>query len=101
MTREAHAVNLIATFSALEGHQAEVLRLITEYGTVVRAEPGNERFEVYTDQASPNDFVIVERYRDQSAFDAHLNTDIGRQFNATLTPLIAGDGSALQFLRRH
>lgn len=101
MSVSEKAINLIATFRAREDSRDEVARLIVEYGHVVRAEPGNERFEVYTDESAPRDFVIVERYRDQAAFDAHLSAEVGREFNRTLVPLIEGTGSELQFLTHH
>jgi quinol monooxygenase YgiN len=97
MTKE---VNLIATFRAQAGHAETVRALIVEYGDFVRQEPGNVFFEIYTDSGDPHDFVIVERYRDQAGFDAHLATPEGAAFNQALGPLIEGSGSELQFLSR-
>ena len=42
-------------------------------------------------------FVVVEAYRDDAAFAAHLAPH-GARFNAALGPLIAEDGSVLRFL---
>lgn len=101
MTKNHTEVNLIATFRASFGNQSEVLRLIVEYGETVRKEPGNVFFEIYTDAGDEAAFVIVERYQNQAAFDAHLSTEVGAAFNTALTPLIEGSGSELEFLTRH
>lgn len=100
MSEPAGDINLIATFRAQQGHADEVRDLIVEYGYFVRNEPGNVFFEVYNDSTDPHSFVVIERYRDQAGFDAHLSTSEGRAFNEALVPLIEGDGSELQFLRR-
>lgn len=101
MSDMANEVNLIATFRAKPGHFEDVRALIVEYGDFVRQEPGNVFFEIYSDSEDEHDFVIVERYRDQAGFDAHLATPEGKAFNQALGPLIEGTGSELQFLRRH
>ena len=101
MAEMALEVNLIATFRAKPGHFEDVRKLIVEYGDFVRLEPGNVFFEIYSDSSEEHEFVIVERYRDQAGFDAHLATQEGKVFNQALGPLIEGTGSELQFLRRH
>jgi quinol monooxygenase YgiN len=100
----AHApdeINLIATFRAQPDAIDQVRDLIVGYGESVRQEPGNVFFEIYTDNSDPAAFVIVERYRNDEAFSAHLGTELGKEFNAKLSALIEGTGSELQFLTRH
>ncbi|NBE50502.1 putative quinol monooxygenase [Streptomyces boluensis] len=89
---------LLAEFTAREGTEAEVARLIGDYAMKVREEEGNLVFDVYTKQASPRAFWIFEVYRDEDAFQAHLNAPYGGPFNAALTPLIEEDASVLTFL---
>ena len=101
MSADHEEVNLVATFRAKAGHVDQVRDLIVNYGELVRAEPGNEFFEIYTDRDSHGDFVIVERYRDHAAFEQHLTAEVGKEFNRKLGPLIEGNGSELQFLTRH
>lgn len=99
MLDEAEPITLIATFKALSGRDAEVHRLISAYGEVVRSEPGNVFFDIYTDSDDSHSFVILEQYLDQRAFDHHLGGDEGKTFNQVLGPLVEGGGSELQFLR--
>lgn len=101
VSSDVGSVNLIATFRAQEGKIEDVRKLIVEYGHIVRDEPGNIFFHVYTDVDDPAQFVIIERYVDQAAFDAHLGAEVGREFNRNLGPLIEGNGSELQFLTHH
>ncbi|MCT9011473.1 putative quinol monooxygenase [Streptomyces rhizosphaerihabitans] len=89
---------LLAEFTAREGAQDEVARLIGDYTLKVREEEGNLAFDVYTKAAAPHAFWIFEVYRDEDAFQAHLNAPYGGPFNAALVPLIEEDASALTFL---
>ncbi|MFF6807925.1 antibiotic biosynthesis monooxygenase [Streptomyces sp. NPDC012616] len=89
---------LLAEFTAREGAQDEVARLIGDYALAVREEEGNIAFDVYTKAAEPRAFWIFEVYRDEDAFQAHLNAPYGGPFNAALTPLIEEPASVLTFL---
>ncbi|MFF1294679.1 MULTISPECIES: putative quinol monooxygenase [unclassified Streptomyces] len=89
---------LLAEFTAREGAQDEVSRLLLEYAKKVREEEGNNAFDVYTKAAAPRAFWIFEVYRDEDAFQAHLKAPYGGPFNAALAPLIEEDASVLTFL---
>ncbi|MGC0334464.1 quinol monooxygenase YgiN [Streptomyces sp. SAI-170] len=89
---------LLAEFTAREGAEAEVARLLRDYAHQVRKEDGNLAFDAYTKEARPRAFWIFEVYRDEDAFQAHLNAPYGGPFNAALAPLIEEDASVLTFL---
>ncbi|MFD5338155.1 putative quinol monooxygenase [Streptomyces hawaiiensis] len=89
---------LLAEFTAREGAEDEVARMIVEYAEKVRQEEGNVTFDVYTKAASPRAFWIFEVYRDEDAFQAHLKAPYGGPFNTALAPLIEEDASVLTFL---
>ncbi|MCX4884937.1 MULTISPECIES: putative quinol monooxygenase [unclassified Streptomyces] len=89
---------LLAEFTAREGAQDEVARLLREYALKVREEEGNLAFDVYTKTSRPRAYWIFEVYRDEEAFQAHLKAPYGGPFNAALTPLIEEDASVLTFL---
>lgn len=99
MSHDSEAVTLIARFRALDGDESLASSLIGAYGEVVRSEPGNVFFDIYTDRDDDRSFVIIERYRNEQGFQDHLNGDAGKEFNAKLAPLVEGGGSELQFLR--
>ncbi|MET8565686.1 putative quinol monooxygenase [Streptomyces flaveolus] len=89
---------LLAEFTAREGTEDEVARLLREYARKVREEEGNLVFDVYTKASSPRAFWIFEVYRDEEAFQTHLNAPYGGPFNTALAPLIEEDASVLTFL---
>ncbi|MET7679779.1 antibiotic biosynthesis monooxygenase family protein [Streptomyces sp. NPDC005423] len=89
---------LLAEFTAAEGAQDEVARLIGDYALKVREEEGNIAFDVYTRADNPRAFWIFEVYRDEDAFQAHLDAPYGGPFNASLVPLIEEVASVLTFL---
>ena len=89
---------LLAEFTAREGAEAEVARLLLDYAQKVREEEGNLAFDVYTKASHPRAFWIFEVYRDEDAFKAHLKAPYGGPFNAALVPLIEEDASVLTFL---
>ncbi|WP_328482096.1 antibiotic biosynthesis monooxygenase [Streptomyces sp. NBC_00377] len=89
---------LLAEFTARDGAEGEVARLIGDYALKVREEEGNITFDVYTRATSPRAFWIFEVYRDEDAFQAHLKAPYGGPFNAALVPLIEEDASVLTFL---
>lgn len=99
MSEEAGPITLIATFRALETHDSTIMGLINAYGKAVRKEPGNIFFDIYVDRDDRHEFVIIERYLNQQAFQQHLDGDAGKEFNERLAPLVEGGGSKLQFLR--
>ncbi len=94
------AVDLIATFECVAGERTQVAALISDYARHVNASPGTVRFDVYTQRENPNQFVVIERYADEAAFQAHLADPANDSFNAKLGPLITGDASELTFLTR-
>ncbi|MBA2951904.1 putative quinol monooxygenase [Streptomyces himalayensis] len=89
---------LLAEFTAREGTENEVARLIRDYAQKVREEDGNLAFDVYTKTSSPRAYWIFEVYRDEDAFQAHLKAPYGGPFNTALAPLIEEDASVLTFL---
>ncbi|MFF3334845.1 putative quinol monooxygenase [Streptomyces sp. NPDC002888] len=89
---------LLAEFTAREGAQDEVARLILDYAQKVREEEGNLTFDVHTKSSNPRAFWIYEIYRDEDAFQAHLKAPYGGPFNTALAPLIEEDASVLTFL---
>lgn len=70
-----------------------------QFAQVVRAEPGNVQFDIYRRAEAPERFFVFEIYRDQTAFDTHLQAATGAEFNAVLAELIVETGSELSFLR--
>lgn len=93
----SHPVDLIAVIPCREGRGAEVLGLLREYAVHVNADPGCDRFEVYVDRDDSDRIVVLERYRDDAGFAAHIADPANAELNVRLASLTQG-GSQLQFL---
>jgi quinol monooxygenase YgiN len=91
-------IALYAEFTAVEGSTDAVVKLIADFATVVRQEPGNLCFDAYQLADEASTIFVHERYADQAAFDTHLASEAGRVFNIALAPLVIGGGSALTML---
>lgn len=91
------AVNLIAQIEARPETVDEVKTVMEEYAVHVLSMNGSDRFEVYRDKDIPTRIVIIEQYRDDDAFAAHLADPENETLNAKLADLTP-DGSSLQFL---
>ncbi|MFC9082735.1 putative quinol monooxygenase [Streptomyces sp. NPDC057062] len=68
-------VVVIARWSPSAGRIETIAALLPELIQQSRAEPGCLGYQAYRpDGADNGDFVLVERYADQSALDAHRNS---------------------------
>lgn len=94
------SIDLIARFECREGERDAVHTLVSNYAAKVRDDPGAVRFEIYTERGEPNRFVVIERYADDSSFQAHLSDPANLTFNRLLAPHIATPDSTLTFLDR-
>ncbi len=89
---------LLAEFTVKPGFETRVADLVAAFGRLVRDEPGNLVFDVYTKESNPRAYWIFEVYEDEAAFQKHITAPYGRPFNAELTQMIEEDGSILTFL---
>jgi quinol monooxygenase YgiN len=92
-------IALYAEFTASSGNHALVTELIAAFADRVRAEPGNLRFDPHHIVDAPDTVFVYETYRDQAAFDVHLASAHGHEFNRRLVGLVVGGGSRLTMLQ--
>jgi quinol monooxygenase YgiN len=52
-----------------------------------RKEPGAARFEVFQQASRPNHFSVVEIWKNQNAYDAHITAAHTKKFRDQLTPM--------------
>ncbi len=90
--------SLYAEFTATAGNELLVTELIAEFAGRVRAEPGNLHFQPHHVSEVPETVFVYESYRDQAAFEDHLASAHGREFNRRLGGLVVGGGSRLTML---
>jgi quinol monooxygenase YgiN len=75
------AIRLIVTITAAPGKGSELAGLYSGRCAEVMQEPGCEQFEVFQSAIDPDKLLILERWADQAALDAHA------RLNSTRAPL--------------
>jgi quinol monooxygenase YgiN len=75
------AIRLIVNINAANGKGAELAQAYKERCAEVMAESGCQQFEVFQSVLHPDKLVILERWSDKAALDAHA------KLNNTRPPL--------------
>ncbi|MBV9859049.1 MAG: antibiotic biosynthesis monooxygenase [Alphaproteobacteria bacterium] len=78
------AVRLVVSIAAVPGKGAELMQAMKSRCADAMQEPGYEQFEVFQSGLDPDRLVLLERWSDQAALDAHA------KLNATRAPLPDG-----------
>jgi quinol monooxygenase YgiN len=78
-------------FKARPGKSAALEAAFKEMQAGVRAhEPGNVQYDFFVEAGDPQTYVIIERYRDQAAVQAHGASEYGKKLMAQLADLMDG-----------
>ena len=67
------AIRLIVTINAAPGKGSELAKVYPARCAEVMKEPGCEHFEVFQSVVNPDKLMMLERWSDQAALDAHEN----------------------------
>ena len=78
------AIRLVVTLTAAPGRGAELAQAYKARCAEIMREPGCEQFEVFQSALDPDRLVLLERWADQAALEAHAKV------NQTRPPLHAG-----------
>lgn len=65
------AITVVARWQPADGALEQVLAIVAELRPQSLAEPGCLGYEVYQGVEAPGSVLLVERYRDDAALDAH------------------------------
>jgi quinol monooxygenase YgiN len=76
------AIRLVVTITAARGKGSELAQGFKARCAEVTKEPGCEQFEVFQSVVNPDKLVILERWSDPPALDAHA------QLNSARPPLL-------------
>ena len=66
---------VLATYTTAPGKDGEVADLLRSYTALVLEEPGCLAFEVYRSVDDRHRFLLLEKYVDRAAFEAHQATE--------------------------
>ena len=73
--RNSKVIFIVIKFPVRPDRSDKWLPLVADFTTATRAEPGNIFFEWSRSVDNPNQFVLVEAFRDRQAGEAHVNSD--------------------------
>jgi quinol monooxygenase YgiN len=72
------AIRLIVTITAKAGRGSELAKGYKARCEEVMTEPGCEQFEAFQSVVNPEKLVLLERWTDQAALDAHAKLNSAR-----------------------
>jgi len=72
------AVRLVVTFHAVPGKGAQLAQAMKARCETSRQDAGCEQFEVFQSVSDPDKLVLLERWTDQAALDAHAKLQTQR-----------------------
>lgn len=85
---------MVARWQARPGRADEVAGVLARLRAATLAEPGCVDYTVGRSDEDDHSFVVVERFRDRDAFDAHTETAHFRELVLeTARPLLAEDST--------
>ena len=86
------AIRLVITFTSQPGKGADFAAAFAPVIGEVVKEPGCEQYELFRSQQDPDKLVLLERWTDQAALDAHSAANRARGPSPT-APFRAGGGA--------
>lgn len=88
---------LVARFTAREGQDILLEKLLVELECAVVKDPGTLTFRAFRDE-NGRGFTVWEQYESQEAFEKHIAMEHVVLFNKRLSPLIEEQESKLEFM---
>lgn len=73
----------------------KVMGLLAESGRATAAEEGCLWYHWSRSVEDPNEFILLDGFRDMAAIEFHLATDYGKEAFATITPMLAEEPTYL------
>lgn len=84
-------MGIVATLKVKEGKEAVLeAEVKSMMATMETAEPGCLQFDMFTHSSEPGTYVMMERYADQAAVDAHMNSAHFQTLVKNLQDVLAG-----------
>lgn len=73
-------------YTALQGHEKKVAKLMRDLAFTAQSDPGVLLFLPYTLAGEPRKYLVLERYLNESVFEAHITSESRQGFAAALAP---------------
>jgi len=82
---------VVAKIKVKEGKADELVQLLKDILPSVKKEEGTLYYTVNRDRTDPNLVVVIEKYKDDEAFQAHSTTPYLAELFGKAQPLVEGD----------
>ncbi|MBA6439954.1 putative quinol monooxygenase [Streptomyces sp. GMR22] len=86
---DQNPVTVIARFTPAPDRAPQLQALLEGMIAPTRSEPGCRSYDLYTTGTQAPDFVLLERYQDFAALEAHRTTAHYTAYRAQLSDLLA------------
>lgn len=86
---DENPLTVIARFTPNPEHADQLRKLLEGMVTPTRAEAGCQSYNLFTAQTEDPRFVLVERYQDSAALEAHRASAHYKSYRAQLPDLLA------------
>jgi len=83
-------LSIVAKIPVQEGKVDEAIEAFKALMVHVAKEEGTLMYTLNRGKKDPNMLVIMERYKDKAALDAHSSSDYFKQFSAKIPGFLAG-----------
>jgi len=83
-------IAIIAKMKIKEGKVDDAIELFKGLAPKVREEEGTLAYAISRDKANPNLLVVIERYRDMEAIQAHSSSAYFKEFSKTVGQFLDG-----------
>jgi autoinducer 2-degrading protein len=80
------SVHMVTYVEVVPSTQGQVTTLLRQLANASRKDAGLLRFEILQRTAPAREFVILESWKDQASFDAHVASAHHKQFREKVTP---------------
>jgi quinol monooxygenase YgiN len=93
------SLSIIASIVAQPGQREIVLKALTAMLAPTRAEQGCRQYDLHLDRIDPNRMVMIERWDDSAALDAHMASTHMAQLKTVIADKTVGiDIQQLDFI---
>lgn len=96
---DKETVHIVAHLVAREGEEARVLDELEKLIEPTRAEPGCLQYELFVNKEKPSDFVFMEAYASDAAFQAHMDSKHVNAAIAVALPLLGAPPDIRRYRR--
>ena len=95
----SESLHVVARAIARAGEESRVREQFEALVEPTRAEPGCLRYELFVHEENPAEFLFVQEYEDEAAFEAHLASKHITAMLEVVLPLLAKPPDIRQYRR--